>query len=232
MIFFKCRHRKSCSKILRLVALFLASLVACLILGYFTPTQWGNYSNRNGAIAIYVYNSGIHTDILVPVKTPLWNWQEPIDLKSIAADTDSIEYLAFGFGDRSYFLETSGGELPKISTTFNALFLPTPPAMRVLLYRDIPQNFTDIKCVVISNYNYLNLVKFIDNSFKTNSQNNKNIINKLPNYRGGFYEAKGTYSILRACNDWTAEALRIAEVNTPVWSGLSSAIIWHLKSNC
>ena len=229
---FKCRCRKKILKFSRRLALVFLSIIVSLALGYFIPTKWGNYSTINGDIPIYVYNSGIHTDILVPVKTPLWNWQKSIDLKSIAADTNSIKYLGFGFGDRSYFLETSQGEPPKFSTIFNALFLPTPPAMRVLAYRNIPQNNSKIKCLKISNFNYLNLVHFLDNSFNLDLKNRKNLIEKIPNYWGGYYEARGTYSILRSCNDWTAEALRTAEINTPVWSSLSSAIMWHLKSNC
>jgi len=232
MTFFKCRCRKSLSQFFRLVALFFISLVVALTIGYFTPTEWGDYSAQDGDISIYVYNSGIHTDILVPVKTPLWNWQQSIDLKSIAADGNSLKYLAFGFGDRSYFLETSRGAPPKVSTIFNALFLPTPPAMRVLAYNNIPQKYSKIKCLKISKINYLNLVNFLDNSFQSNAENRKNFLEKIPNYRGGFYEAKGTYSLLRGCNDWTAEALRTAEINTPLWSSLSSAIMWHLKSNC
>jgi uncharacterized protein (TIGR02117 family) len=237
MTWFQFRCRKKFFKFSCWLGFFLISIIVSLAIGYFTPTQWGNYSNINGDIHIYVYNSGIHTDILVPVKTPLWNWQQRIDLKSIAADTNSIKYLAFGFGDRSYFLETSVEQAsrllpPKFSTIFNALFLPTPPAMRLLAYNNIPQKHSKIKCLKISTNNYLNLVIFLDNSFQSNAKNRKNFIEKIPNYRGGFYEARGTYSLLRGCNDWTAEALRTAEINTPVWSSLSSAIMWHLKSNC
>lgn len=230
--FFVCRSRKHKYKIIGIVALFFISLVISLTVGYFTPTNWGNYSNENGAIAIYVKKSGIHTDILVPVKTPVWNWQKSIDFKSITTDSNSIEYLAFGFGDRTFFIESSHGGFPQISSLFSALFLPTPPTMRVLVYRDISQNLPEIKCVKISKYHYLQLVNFIKDSFQLDGENNKIIIEKLPNYRGSFYEARGTYSILRSCNDWTGEALRTAEVNTPVWSGLSSAIMWHLKSSC
>ena len=232
MIFVCCRSQKHKKKIIRAMAFLLLSLVVGLTIGYFTPTKWGNYSNENGAIAIYVYNSGIHTDILVPVKTPLWNWQESIDLQSIDVRSNSLEYLGFGFGDRTFFIETYQGAFPKISSLLSALFLPTPSTILVSFYRNIPHNLPQIKCLKISNYHYLQLANFINNSFQLDSENKKVIIEQLPSYRGSFYEAKANYSILRSCNDWTAETLRNAEINTPVWSGLSSAIMWHLKSNC
>lgn len=215
-----------------MVAFFFISLFFVLVLGYFTPQNWGNASNKNGAITIYVYNSGIHTDLIIPVQNQFWDWQDKIDLKSLAAESKSIKYLAFGFGDRSYFLETYQGQSAKFATTFQALFLPTPPAIRVLLYRDVPQIMPEIKCVKVSNSNYLKLVDFINDSFEIDTQNQKIIIEKIPENQGGFYEARGTYSILRGCNDWTAEALRIAEIKTPLWSSLASSIMWHLKSNC
>ena len=76
------------------------------------------------------------------------------------------------------------------------------------------------------------LMEFINNSFQFDAQGNRKSLIRDPNYRVGFYGAKDTYSILRTCNDWTAEALRLAGVKTPLWPGLSSSIMYHLKSGC
>ncbi|GGA35095.1 hypothetical protein CYANOKiyG1_52640 [Okeania sp. KiyG1] len=182
-------------------------------------------------ISIYIYNTGIHTDILVPVRTKIWNWQQYLDLKLIANQSASIKYLAFGLGDRAYFLETYNGTSLPIVTIFKAMFLQTPSAMRVLAYRNIPQQY-EIKCAIITQTNYRRLMEFINNSFQLDTQGNK--INLLvdSNYGGGFYAAKSNYSILRACNDWTAEGMKLAGVKTPVWSGLSSSIMYHINSRC
>jgi hypothetical protein len=75
-------------------------------------------------------------------------------------------------------------------------------------------------------------MEFINNSFQLDAQGNRINLTTDPNYGGGFYVAKGSYSILRACNDWTAEGLRLAGVNTPLWSGLSSSIMYHVNSGC
>ncbi|MEB3341912.1 DUF2459 domain-containing protein [Okeania sp.] len=214
---------------------FIIFVVICLNIGYFTPRNLSNNSDdlnfSNKTIPIYVYNMGIHTDILLPVQTKIWDWQQHLNLKLIANPSISINYLAFGLGDRAYFLETYNQTSLPIVTALKALFLPTPSAIRVLAYQNIPQKY-EIKCVMISQSNYLILTKFINNSFQFDAQNNRKIIKIDPNYKVGFYAGKDTYSILRACNDWTAEALRLAGITTPLWSGLSSSIMYHLNDNC
>ncbi|NEP85481.1 MAG: DUF2459 domain-containing protein [Okeania sp. SIO2C2] len=223
------------NRIVRLVLSTILSIKICLIIGYFTPRNW--YDNScdmtllNKGISIYIYNSGIHTDILVPVRTKNWNLQQHFNLKLIANPSIPINYLAFGLGDQAYFLETYTGTSLPIVTIFKAMFLPTPSAIRVLAYRNIPQQY-EIKCVIITKSNYRRLIKFINNSFKLDAQGNK--INLLvdSSYGGGFYAAKGSYSILRACNDWTAEGMKLAGVKTPLWSGLSSSIMYHINSGC
>ncbi|MGB3512582.1 MAG: DUF2459 domain-containing protein [Microcoleaceae cyanobacterium] len=221
--------------IIRFVLSAIFSVIICLSIGYFTPKNWQNNSCDltllEKGIPIYIYNSGIHTDILVPVTTKIWDWQQHFNLNLIVNPSDSINYLAFGFGDRAYFLETYTGTSSPIAITLKALFLPTPSAMRVLAYRNIPQQY-EIKCVIITQSNYRKLMEFINDSFQFDAQSNRINLTIDPNYGGGFYAAKGSYSILKGCNDWTAEGLRLAGVNTPVWSGLSSSIMYHVNSGC
>ncbi|NEQ38175.1 MAG: DUF2459 domain-containing protein [Okeania sp. SIO3I5] len=223
------------NKFTKLLLIFIFSIVICLNIGYFTPRNLGNNSCdlnfRKNGIPIYIYNTGIHTDILVPVKTKIWDWEQHLNLKLIANPSVSINYLAFGLGDRAYFLETYTGTSLQITTTFKALFLPTPSTIRILAYQNIPQQY-QIKCVIITKSNYQRLMEFINDSFQFDAQGNRRSLTIDPNYRVGFYAAKGSYSILRACNDWTAEALRLAGVKTPLWSGLSGAIMYHVNSGC
>ncbi|NEP80604.1 MAG: DUF2459 domain-containing protein [Okeania sp. SIO3C4] len=223
------------NRVFRLILSIILSIIICLIIGYITPRNWWDNSCDmtllDKGISIYIYNTGIHTDILVPVRTKNWDWQQHLNLKLIANQSASIKYLAFGLGDRAYFLETYTGTSLPIATIMKALFLPTPSAMRVLAYRSIPQQY-EIKCAIINQSNYRRLIKFINNSFQLDAQGNKINLIVDNNYGGGFYAAKGSYSILRACNDWTAEGMKLAGVKTPVWSGLSSSILYHINSRC
>ncbi|NJK65521.1 MAG: TIGR02117 family protein [Microcoleus sp. CSU_2_2] len=219
-------------KIMRNLAIATLSLTALLAIGYLTPRKWGNYSQTDCVIPIYISNQGIHTDIIVPVKNEFFNWNQYLRLSEIGRDSNSeYQYLSFGWGDRDFMLETPTSATINPVTAFNALFLPTPSTVQVQGYRVLPQN-KETKCVKISGRNYLNIVNFLKNSFQLDAGGNKLKISYGYHNSDSFYEANGSYSILRSCNDWTAEALRKADVNTPLWSMLSSAIMFHLNSGC
>lgn len=220
------------SKLFFCVFIACLCMVAVLAIGYVTPRNWGNYSQVNCTVPVAISNQGIHTDIIIPVKNQYFNWQQYLPLTEIGREGNSdYKYLAFGWGDRAFMLATPTSATINPVTAFNALFLPTPSTMHVQGYWAMPQN-TESKCVKISGANYLRLANFIKNSFQLDVTGNKIKISYGYHNSDSFYEATGNYSILRSCNDWTAEALRKAEVNTPVWSTLSSAIMLHLNSGC
>ncbi|MFM9264786.1 TIGR02117 family protein [Tychonema sp. BBK16] len=219
-------------KTIRKLAVVTLSFAICLTIGYLTPRKWGNYSQTDCAIPIYIVNQGIHTAIIVLVENEYFNWNQYLRLSEIGRDTNSeYKYLSFGWGDRAFILETPTSATINLVTAFNALFLPTPSAVQVQGYRVFPRNKAT-KCVKISEVNYLNIVNFIKSSFQLDAGGNKIKISYGYHNSDSFYEANGSYSILRTCNDWTAEALRKADVNTPLWPTLSSAIMFHLNSGC
>ena len=207
-------------------------LAILLTIGYLTPRKWRNYSRTNCTIPIYVSNQGIHTEIIVPVENEYFNWHQYLPLTEIGRDANSeYKYFSFGWGDRAFMLETPTSATINPVTAFNALFLLTPSTVQVQGYLVFPRN-KETKCVKISGANYLKIVNFIKSSFQLDAGGNKIKIRYGYHNSDSFYEANGSYSILRTCNDWTAEALRKADVNTPLWSTLSPAIMFHLNSGC
>ncbi|MEP6488491.1 TIGR02117 family protein [Microcoleus vaginatus GB2-A3] len=220
--------RKSIQR-LGIVILFLT---AFLTIGYLTPRKWGNYSQADCTISLYISNQGIHTEIIVPVKNEYFDWNQFLPLTEIGRDaTSDYKYLSFGWGDRAFMLETSTSAIINPVTAFKALFLPTPSTVHVQGYRVPPQNI-ETKCMKISGANYLKIINFLKDTFQLDAAGKKIKISYGYDNSDSFYEAKRSYSILRTCNDWTAEALQKAEVNTPLWSTLSSAIMFHLNSGC
>ncbi|MEG3940088.1 DUF2459 domain-containing protein [Microcoleus sp. S36b_A3] len=219
-------------KIIKRLGIVILSFTAVLTIGYLTPTKWGNYSQTDCTVSVQIYNGGIHTEIIVPVKNEYFDWNQYLPLTEIGRDaTSDYKYLSFGWGDRAFMLENpSSGSINPV-TGFKALIFPNPSTVQVQGYRVFPPD-RETKCVKMSGENYLRMVIFIQNTFQLDGGGNKIKISYGYNKNDSFYEAKDSYSILRTCNDWTAEALRKAEVNTPVWSTLSSSIMFHLNSGC
>ncbi|MFB2972470.1 TIGR02117 family protein [Aerosakkonema sp. BLCC-F183] len=231
----KSAPRRKISSLKKICRYFLFSSLttfALLTITYFTPTKWCNYSQNTCHYTICVSNTGIHTNIVVPVKNDTFDWSEHISIKDIGSDAiANYNYLSFGWGDKAFYMSTPTLADLNIVTTFNALFLPTPSAMHVQKHQVLPNNI-EIKCVRVSRNNYLNLMQFINDTFQQDAQGQKIRIPQSHSSYSSFYEAKGSYSIVRNCNNWTAEGLAKANVNTPLWSGLSSAIAFHLKNSC
>jgi uncharacterized protein (TIGR02117 family) len=148
-------------------------LVALLAIGYLTPRKWGNYSQTNCTVPIGITNQGIHTEIVVPVKNQYFNWSQYLPLAEIGRTANSeYKYLAFGWGDRAFMLETPTSATINPVTAFKALFLPTPSTMHVQGYWVFPRDRAT-KCVKISGANYLRMVNFIKNSFQLDAAGNQ-----------------------------------------------------------
>ena len=206
--------------------------LALLTIAALIPRKW-NYSSKNACnTKICVSDTGIHSNIIVPTTHQICNWHNYLSIDKIGIDnTHNYNYLSFGWGDRDFYMSTPSLSELKLSTTFAALFLSTPSAIYVKGYQSIP-NSAQIKCIKISQTDYLQLAQFIQSTFKQNAKGENIRIGNGYTSNGGFYAAIGNYSILNNCNSWTGSALRKANVNTPLWDGLSIPIMFHLKDNC
>ena len=221
------RYRYLFGGILGIISLFFISA--------FIPRKWGNYSKPDCDYKICIVNTGIHSNILVPINpinNNAYNWHNYLAIDKIGTDTvDDYKYLSFGWGDKDFYMTISSISDFNFYTIFKAVFLPTSSVMYVKGYQSIPKNI-EVKCIYIDKANYLRLNKFIEASFQLDKNNRKIRIGNGYTPSAGFYAAKGNYSILRTCNTWTGDALRKADINTPLWDSLSFAIMLHLRSGC
>ena len=207
-------------------------IFSLFLLGALIPRKWGDYSKENCNYQICVSHTGIHSNILVPTQNDIYNWHNNLSIDKIGVDADNdYKYLSFGWGERDFYMSVVTLSDLNFSTTFKTVFVPTPSVMYIKGYQSLPQN-EEVKCIYTNKANYLRLIKFIEASFQLDKNDRKIRIGNGHTSNAGFYAAKGNYSILRTCNAWTAEGLRKADINTPLWDGLSSAIMFHLRSGC
>ena len=208
------------------------SLLTLLVIGYFTPVINCNITQEKCNFSVCIINDGMHTNIVLPIQKNIVDWRKFMNISAIGKDaTANYKYLTFGWGDRDFYIQTPTLAELNLVTAVKALFLPTPSTILVQGFANIPQN-RDFKCVKVTKTNYLKLTQFIQNTFQLNSQNQPIRIANGHLSSSGFYAANGSYSILKTCNNWTAEALRKADVDTPLWAGLSSAVMRHFGRTC
>lgn len=204
----------------------ILSLGVVLAIGYFTPTKRGDHATVDCQHKVCVARFNIHTNIIVPVQNDVFDWRNHLTLNLTAQ-----QYLGFGLGERTWYMNPPTRLEDILRQGTRALFFSNPSILRVQKHDRFPKHY-DIECVGVEKSEYLALMQFIKSSFQRSEQGEKIQVIYHPNSGTAFYEATGTYSIVRNSNHWTAEGLSIANVNTPLWAGLSTAIMHHLEGTC
>lgn len=223
---------KKTKKIIRFLGRACLGFLLVAIVGAFTPTKWFYAQQSDCSFPIYVSNvNNFHTEIAVPVTNEAFDWRQQLDLNRLGRDAERYKYLSFGWGQKQFFMNASYDPI----TIFKVLFIPSPTVMHVWGHTESELHSDsdfELRRVNLSKSQYLKLVQFINDSFDRSRENKTNYLRQGFYYNSGFYDANGSYSALRNCNIWTAEALRVADVNTPVWAALAPAITKQIDCDC
>jgi uncharacterized protein (TIGR02117 family) len=181
-------------------------------------------------VTIYILSNGVHTDIVLPTKTNSFNWTNLINPKNTISKDTTLNYIAFGWGDKGFYLETPTWNDLKFSTAFKAAFGLSESAMHVTYYKFINENET-CKSITLSEEQYLRLVKYIKQSILLNKNGEALIIKTSLVYgiNDAFYEANGNYSVFKTCNTWANNALKVCGQNACFWTPFESGIFYHYK---
>jgi uncharacterized protein (TIGR02117 family) len=223
---------KKLKKIGKFLLLAFFGLIAVAVIGAFTPTKWFYGQQADCSVPIYISNvNNFHAEIIVPVSNEAYDWRQQLNLSQLGSNASQYKYLSFGWGDRNFFMNSSFDPM----TIFDVLFLPGPSVMHI--WGHVEPNLAlgkgfELKKVNLSKAEYGKLIEFINNSFQRSAENQVAYIKQGLYKDSGFYEAKGSYSMLRTCNAWTAEALRVADVNTPLWPALAPSVMRQIKCDC
>jgi uncharacterized protein (TIGR02117 family) len=209
-----------------LLALPLLYLLAALV-GGAIPTNRG-WQEPGQGITVFLETNGVHTWIAVPAVTPEMDWR-PIAPAADLRDPGQIgNYLAFGYGNREFYLNTPEWKDLTIGRTLHAAFGNGPALVHVYHERD-PRPSPDRRPLRLTSDQYRRLNAFILASFdRDGAGRSRPLIGR--GYGGDdiFYEARGGYNLIYTCNEWTGSALRAAGVRTGSWTPFPASIMSRL----
>jgi uncharacterized protein (TIGR02117 family) len=211
---------------IRLLELFWAifTLYFCLaLIGMFIQIG-DDYIAQKKGVVMYLRTDGIHTDFILPVQNDLQNWSEIASWNNLKGNDTSYRFVAFGWGDQGFFLNTPEWSDLKFMTAFDALFYRGKTAIHVV-YQSEPTPAKLCKKLVVSKNQYIQLCKYIKQSFLYDNSG-KTICIQNRGYwdYDAFYQAKGKYSLFSTCNSWINGGLKTAELPACMWTPLSYAI--------
>jgi len=172
----------------------------------------------NAEYQIFFTNNKYHVEICLPAKfSPFRD-----DIERVRGVSGPDEgYYCIGWGDRTFYPETPFLEDLNFALTVHSLFWPTDAAIRISFYKgpirgEVVSSYTTDKQTIDLLYEY------IENHLIWEDDGNLSVIPpETVNAVYGdslFLNAKGTYSLLFTCNNWTADALKYAGIKTGLWT--------------
>ena len=170
---------------------------------------------------IYLNTNGVHVDLIVPA--------EYIDdtFNAQLGVMPATRYIAFGWGDRNFYINTPEWSDLTFPVAFRALFLKSRTAMHVTFYS---QKINSWKQLSLCSEQLSTLIDYIHNSFAEN-EDGKLVKMDFEGYNqyDSFFEARGSFSLFKTCNVWVNKALKEAEIRTAVWTPFDFGVLVHVK---
>ena len=180
-------------------------------------------------VSIYILTNGVHTDLVVPIKNESKDWSQEIKVENTKAKDSTAQFIAFGWGDKGFYLNTPQWSDLKASTAFNAAFGLGNSAMHATFFKSLTESKSCIK-IAVSKENYERLVQYIESAFQYDANQNPIFIEATTygNY-DSFYEAKGKYNLFQTCNSWANGGLKAANQKAAFWTVTDTGIFYHYQ---
>jgi len=222
---------KIIKKLLKYIAIFVLSLVTYLLivtLLSFVSVNEDLVENQK-EIPIYILTNGVHTDIVLPIKNEHYDWTSRLKFEHTKSKDTTYQYVALGWGDKGFYLETPTWADLKTSTAVKAATGLSSSAMHVTFYKHLKEN-QSCKKLQVSLENYKKLIAFINESFQTKSGEFLKIeTNAVYGKHDVFYEANGSYSLFYTCNSWANQVLKSANQKAALWTISDNGIFRHYE---
>jgi uncharacterized protein (TIGR02117 family) len=183
-------------------------------------------------VTIYILTNGVHTDLVLPTKNDQIDWSREVRFENTLQKDSIMPFIALGWGDKGFYLETPTWADLKFRTAFNAAFALSSSAIHATYYKRMTEGPDCVK-IEISKEQYARLIAYIQKSFSKDENGHFQHIRTTANYglNDSFYEANGSYSLFRTCNTWANNGLKSCGQKASLWTPFDTGIFHHYKNN-
>ena len=194
-----------------------------------TLTANADWREPDKGVTLFIRTNGVHTWIMAPTVTPEMDWRGLAPAADIKEPRLAGNYIAFGFGNRDFYLNTPTWADLTLKTAFAAVIGGGPSLIHVDHETD-PVEDAYTRRLIVSDDEYRRLVGYIRASFQLDEAGHSMpLLDSGYGWSDVFYESGRAYNFVRTCNEWTGEALRTAGIRMGVWTPLSQSIMWRLE---
>jgi uncharacterized protein (TIGR02117 family) len=226
MLWKKCLRRLG-----MLVAAGIAVYAAFLLLGFVPQNLDYRRPAVGDRVTIFVRSNEIHTDLVLPVacEEPAIDWRTRFPPSHFEADVRDCRYVAVGWGNWQFYVETPRWSDLKVSSALCALCWPSETVLHVEYLYDVAEgeHFHEL---TINRDQYRELVAFVESSIARLDEHGA--VETATTVRYGttdrFYSATGRYHAFNTCNQWTGRGLARAGAPVGIWMPLKPHVLWLL----
>jgi uncharacterized protein (TIGR02117 family) len=181
-------------------------------------------------VTIYLLTNGVHTDIVVPARTAYHNWTSEVKYENTRSKDSSNKYLAMGWGDKGFYLETPTWADLKASVAFKAATRLSTTAIHAT-YHKVMNTSDSCREIRVTAHQYKKLISYIRSSFQGDPNGGFIHIKTDANYgdTDAFYEAKGSYSMFHTCNSWVNNGLKATGLKSCFWTPFDTGLFLLYK---
>src|SRR4030095_14995319 len=117
--------------------LFVGIYLLCAYI--FSRISVDKEEGNSNDVSIFIKTNGVHTDIVVPLKNEQVDWSRDIRFENTRSKDSAEKFVAFGWGDKGFYLETpTWGDLT-FKTAFKAAFALSTAAIHATFYKEMKE---------------------------------------------------------------------------------------------
>lgn len=223
---------KSFIKITIYILISIFSFIIIYLSSEYFLSRWSvaEVSSFDKKYQIFIKSNGVHTDIVLPIKSDIIDWSELFPFENTLSKSTDFSYVGIGWGDKGFYLDTPTWSELKVSTALIAGTGLGNAALHITYYKDILEDDLTYSMKIDENQ-YKSIILSVKKSLQW--LNEKPIyINTTAQYgqNDAFYEAIGSYSIFHTCNTWTNNVLKNANLLSSKWVAFDDGILYQYKN--
>ena len=186
---------------------FLYTLIALILSLIPVNTNDGDIEDTE---VIYLSTNGVHLSIIL-AKSDL---NESLRDGLISSPSDN--FLAFGWGDEEFYLNTPTWSDLKFTTAFKAVFLQGPSLIHITRYKNVQAHWLKIK---VSRSELDTINELLVKSFLPDEHGHKIHLKEAGySFNDDFYKARGSYSCFKTCNTWVNTIFKQSGLQSCLWT--------------
>jgi len=219
-----------------LISKRIGLLIGLIIMSYFVlcitlaliPVK-KEHTIEDKVVSIYVMQSGVHTDFILPVHHKVQLWDELFPYENNKVYDTTFHWIGIGMGDKRFFLTTPTFKDLTFTTAFRGAFGLNGAAIHAYYHYEIPHDRPIIH-LKITEEQYKRLCRYIKRTLRFKNGQSILLTSKVEGTTfdyDRYYDAKGSYSVVNTCNSWINEGLKESGQRGCYWTAFAGGIFYQ-----